>query len=292
MYSRNTAPSPISNGEPLSVRIVSFAGRSVAIEYDIPEGREITDFLYHDLTPADSADPHVTFTIGRKDDRQFTLWRDDERLYQGESKASLANILVGETIHHLTDKSEHGLTLHAAALCRDGSGIIMPGKSGAGKSSLCTWLLGRGFSYLTDELVYIPEGSLFIEAFTRPINIKTHGIEAVSGHFDFDANKSETMASRHVTMIPHRLLNPHTETGPVQLSLIIFPHHQAGVELALQRLTKAQVGLALMECLVNARNLNGHGFGEATRLARQVPAYDLTYSRFDQLAEHLDSILP
>lgn len=276
----------------MPARIVSFAGRSVAIEYDTPEGREITDFLYRDLAPADSEDPHVTFIIGRRDDRQLTLHRGEERLYEGDSKASLASILVGETIHHLTDKSDRGLTIHAAALCRDGSGIIMPGKSGAGKSSLTTWLLGRGFSYLTDELVFIPESSLLIEAFTRPINIKSHGMKAISECFDFEANEAETMTSRHVTMIPHRLLNRHTATGPVQLSLIIFPHHQADTELEFQRLTKAQVGLSLMECLVNARNLPGHGFGEATRVAREVPAYSLTYGSFDQLGDKLDAILP
>lgn len=276
----------------MPVRIVSFAGRSVAIEYEIPEGREITDFLYRDIEPADSADPHVTLSISRRSDRQLALCRDEERLYEGDSKASLASVLVGETIHHLTDKCDRGLTIHAAALCRNGAGIIMPGKSGAGKSSLTTWLLGRGFSYLTDELVFIPRNSLLIEAFTRPINIKSHGINAISGHFDFEANKSKTMASRHVTMIPHRLLNPHTASGPVELSMIIFPHHQSGSELELQQLTKAQVGLSLMECLVNARNLDGHGFGEATRVAREVPAYSLTYGRFDQLENELDAILP
>ena len=47
-----------------------------------------------------------------------------------------------------------------------------------------------------------------------------------------------------------------------------------------------------MECLVNARNLNGHGFNEATRLAREVPAYRLTYSSFSQLGNRLEEILP
>jgi hypothetical protein len=276
----------------LPVRIVSFGGRSVAIEYDIPEGREITDFLYRDIQPADSAEPHVALTISRLDDRQLALSRGEERLYEGDSKASLASVLVGETIRHLTDKCDRGLTIHAAALCRDDAGIIMPGKSGAGKSSLTTWLLGRGFSYLTDELVFIPRNSLLIEAFTRPINIKSHGVGAISRYFDFEANKSNTLASRHVTMIPHRLLNPHTASGPAELSMIMFPHHQLDSELDLQRLTKAQVGLSLMECLVNARNLDGHGFQEATRVAREVPAYSLTYGRFDQLENELDVLLP
>ena len=276
----------------MAVRIVSFADRSVAIEYDIPEGQEIVDFLYRDLDERPDRKPHVTLTIGKQEDNQFTLHRAAVQLYHGRSKASLANILVGETLYHLTDKSENGMAIHAAALSRNSCGIILPGKSGAGKSSLTTWLLQSGYNYLTDELIFIRERSLDIEAFTRPINIKRRGMPAIGKRFDFSVHAKDTLISPHVAMIPHRLFKPDNKIEPSRLALILFPNHHEGAELELLRLSKAQAGLALMECLVNARNLNGHGFGEATRVAREVPAYRLTYSRFEQLAQSLPDILP
>ena len=48
----------------------------------------------------------------------------------------------------------------------------------------------------------------------------------------------------------------------------------------------------MMECLVNARNLNGHGFNEVTRLVRDTKCYLLEYGGFSQLGEEFDSILP
>jgi hypothetical protein len=70
--------------------------------------------------------------------------------------------------------------------------------------------------------------------------------------------------------------------------LILFPHYQPGASLNWRPLTKAQAGLHLMECLVNARNLPDHGFAEVARMAKMAPAYRLEYSRFDQLWPLLD----
>jgi hypothetical protein len=75
------------------------------------------------------------------------------------------------------------------------------------------------------------------------------------------------------------------------LGLIVFPRYLPGSDLALRPLSKAQAGLALMECLVNARNLPGHGFSEIARLARRAPAYKLNYADFDQIGERIEMLL-
>jgi len=272
---------------------ISFVGRSVEIEYTDAEIKDILKFLYGNIPEVDSAEPHVTLRIERDtEEDKWALHNGERRLYHGDSLEGLANILVGETIHHLTDKSDGGMALHAAALSREGRAVILPGRSGAGKSTLSTWLTRRGFNYLTDELIFIPENTRSVSYFTRPINIKQWGLAAVDSEIDLEAHAGDTLASKQVTMIPPHLLNPDNQFESAQVELILFPHHQKEIELELLRLSKAQAGLALMECLVNARNLNGHGFNEATRLAREVPAYRLTYSSFDQLGNRLDEILP
>lgn len=277
----------------MPTHLVNFVGRSVAIEYADPEIKDVLSFLYGDMPERDADAPHVTLRIERDANNEtWALHNGERRLYHGESLEGLANVLVGETIHHLTDKSDGGMALHAAALSRDGRAVILPGKSGAGKSTLSTWLARRGFNYLTDELVFIRNSSRTVEYFTRPINIKQWGLSALDNEFDLDAHADDTLVSNQVTMIPPQLLNPDNRLEPARVELILFPLHQADVELELLRLSKAQAGLSLMECLVNARNLNGHGFNEATRLAREVPAYRLTYSSFSQLGNRLEEILP
>lgn len=56
-------------------------------------------------------------------------------------------------------------------------------------------------------------------------------------------------------------------------------------------MTKAQTGLALMQCLINARNLPGHGFTEISRLAQTVPAYTMRYPGFEQVGEMVERLL-
>ena len=46
-----------------------------------------------------------------------------------------------------------GVLLHAAAIVRGSSLIVLPGHSGAGKSSLSLAAVDRGYGYLTDELL-------------------------------------------------------------------------------------------------------------------------------------------
>ena len=50
------------------------------------------------------------------------------------------------------------MLFHAAALTWQSRGILLPAFTGAGKSTLTAWLLGQGFSYLTDELAFVPAG--------------------------------------------------------------------------------------------------------------------------------------
>ena len=51
------------------------------------------------------------------------------------------------------------LKLHAAAVARDGSVIIMPGVPGAGKSTLCAALGLTGWRILSDEHALIQPGT-------------------------------------------------------------------------------------------------------------------------------------
>ena len=69
------------------------------------------------------------------------------------------------------------------------------------------------------------------------------------------------------------------------LDAIVFPRFTEGSALNASPLSRAETGLGLMAGLINARNLPGHGFAEATRIARAIPAWRLEYGGFAQLAD-------
>ena len=275
----------------MPIRFVSFAGQHLAVEYPLSL-TELIEFLFRD-TPDD---PNVTTPDVRlhiaDDDNQLTLCHGDNELYRGREHSALATALIQQTIYHLIDNNKDGMALHAAALSRDAQAIILPGPSGSGKTTLSTWLAARGYNYLTDEYVFVEKNSNKIQAFMRPPNIKVKGLDALGSYLDFDKHADQTIQGKHVTMISPRLLNPVNMPEDAVVKLIVFPKYTEDASFKLERLSKAKAGLILMECLVNARNLNGHGFSEAARLVRRTPAYRLQYSSFDQFNNEFEEILP
>lgn len=276
----------------MGTRVVAFAGRSVSVNYRGREAWQLVNFLFRDLPPAKSSPAHVTLAVlpGEKPGR-IEFRRNDEVISLDSTPGAAADLLISEAIFHLADRATNGMVMHGAAVSSAAGAVLLPGKSGAGKSTLTAWLLRRGYHYLTDELVYIPAGSRKLHALTRPVHIKHAALPVVSAFAPtLERHRSRLVTSPQATLIPHRLLNRRHVSNTARLERIIFPEYKRGAGFTLTRLTPAQAGMALMECLINARNLSGHGFPEASRVARIVPAWRLTYGAIEQLDGRLLSL--
>jgi hypothetical protein len=277
---------------PAEQRLVSFAGSTVAVQYRGERPRTIVDFLYRHAPGPSGGPPQVTFrlTADRRSDQLF-LYRDGELFYRNTSDGAVAEILLGDSCHHLAKESRGGLLFHAAALAWEGHGVLLPGGMGAGKTTLAAWLTARGLHYLTDELAFLPHGADRMQAFTRPLNLKHPSIQALERHIDFAGMAESILCNAHSCLVPHRLIGSGDAPAQVPLSLILFPQYAADIEPALHSLSRGQTGLSLMGCLVNARNLSGHGFQEIVGLARLAPAFRLCYSSFEQIEAQLEELL-
>jgi hypothetical protein len=225
---------------------------------------------------------------------ELALYRDGELCYAWASDAGLAEQLLGNVGYALAHKSQGGLLFHAGALAWDGKGLLLPGSIGAGKTTLTMWLalhgLG-GLTYLSDEMAFFPAGSPAMQTYTRPLNLKSGARAALKNRFDFEGQAGRLLSTPHGDLIPPELLSFAGPRAETRLSLVIFPRYAAGRELELRPLSRAQAGLALMECLVNARNLPDHGFSEIARLARVAPAYRLRYGHFEQIGDRIEGLL-
>ena len=272
-------------------RVVSFGGSSVQIDYDGSDAAQVVDFLYRDVPHDERVPPHVTLQL-RREDGTFILRCGEERRYQGTSAAVAASILLDESIFHLADKSRSGLLLHAGAVRCEGGCLLLPGKTGAGKTTLTAWLTTQGLGYLTDELVHLPLGSQDVQFLTQPLNIKMPGRQVLAEDVDFD-RASDVLVGPSATLLRLARLDPSPAlSAGLRLAQIVFPRYDAGSQFQLIPLTKGQAALRLTECLVNARNLPAHGFHEVARIARAVHSHELRYSAFNQLDAWVASLRP
>jgi len=190
----------------------------------------------------------------------------------------MALYLQERACYYLADGSRGGALFHAACLCRGSKALLLPGSSGSGKTTLAAWLALNGWRFGTDELTFIPAGTLECQALTRPLHLKNQVEQLFPGLVEKGA-----WAVGSGWLVPPRSLGDQAADEPPMLDQIIFPRYQPGAAGELQPLTRASAATLLTGLLINARNLPDHGFPEVLRLARTIPAFRLAYSDFEQL---------
>jgi hypothetical protein len=267
-----------------TVTRVSLGQCAVEIECQVPELAEHLAFLLDD-TSNQGGDVQTRFVIVAGDKKKYHVLRGDKICYRGSSPGELCTYLVGEIIYHLIENNSRELLIHAACLKRGDVGILLPGASGSGKSTICAWLLTRGFEYLTDELVCIDPQTFEVEAFTRPLNIKHGGMQVVRNRFGEDFDGGESLEGSISHLVPHRLLGSTYGGSRSAVRAIVFPRYSSSADYRLETLSTARTALLLMQTFVNARNHVEHGFHRITAFARTVTGYELHYSDFSQLGE-------
>ncbi len=276
----------------MSHSLISFDGHLVRVNHQQSEAEAATRFLFLDQLAETNADNiEATFEIDQVDETGcWTLHNDDTLNFKGEDINDLANIMMGEVLFNLIANNTSGLAVHAGLVSDQRGAILLPADSGSGKSSVTTWLVRNGMRYHTDELVMINLENHSLQSFTRPLNIKSRGVDAIQGIFDLTSHEQEIRTASTVLMIPHRLINPDYSKDIPALRLLIFPKYIAESNSEIIRLSAAEAGLEMMRSNVIARNLPGHGFGQIINLVRGLPAYRLHYNSFDDLKNLFEQI--
>ena len=283
-------PAPGPDHALMHKRLLSFAGRSVAISWDDEAAGGFLDLLFADLSTAAEAEPAGALRLLRAEGDSYRLGDGDTLLHSGLLDVTMAAQLFDAVIFRLLAGQDGGLALHAGAVVRDGRVLLLPGQSGSGKSTLTAWLTSRGCSYLTDELVLLPaRGELQTLACTRPLCIKHGAAPIVKGLLP--PGQEAALEDDQGLILPHRHLNPVFAPTTRPPGLLLFPVYRPGAPLEGERLSGARASALLMTCNVNGRNLDGHGFPLVARIARTVPAIRLVYSSFHGLGELLDQLL-
>jgi hypothetical protein len=191
-----------------------------------------------------------------------------------------AAVLFDLVIYNLLYENNTGVAFHAGAVAWGDKVILLPGPSGSGKSTITAWMTAHGFSYLTDELIFLPVGAADTAMpFTRPVCIKSGSAVEIKKYL-LEGFYSNVLAGRDGIIVPHQMLNPDFSRITAAPDLILFPVYRTSFPLQIERITSARACTMLMECDVNGRNLGDHGFRQIADLARSIPACRVVYGSF------------
>jgi hypothetical protein len=119
------------------------------------------------LHPAEGGD-RVQIDVSRTDDG----WRasTDQQVWDlAGDDAALA--VASAAVNAVATTRTPLLAMHAAVLTRGGASVVVPGVSGAGKTTLSLALLQQGWSYTSDEALALDRGTATPRHYARPVAV-------------------------------------------------------------------------------------------------------------------------
>ncbi len=191
----------------MAEKIISFAGQSLTISFP-EQAADIVNFTFLNFPEGNRSSSRVDINVSCDKEKQLYSVLEDEKCIGTElSPVGLSLLLLSRSSYSLTHGIDGGMVIHGAAVHRNNRAILMPGKNGTGKSILTSWLISRGYSYLTDELVYFQNKSLSFSPLTGPLHIKESGRHILEGFCSLHNERNNCLQSDTTTLFSHRLFD-------------------------------------------------------------------------------------
>ena len=186
---------------------------------------------------------------------RFGLWTDGTITVDGERadralhrEASLMKL--GAIVRHRLATEAPGFTfVHAGVVEAGGCGIVIPGRSYAGKSTLVAELVRLGARYVSDEYAVLDPNGL-VHPFAKPMSIR--------------AGRHDPMG--RLVPAPEALV----ADDPVRAGLIVLTSYSPGTEWRPSVRSRAEGALALLQNTVSARLRPAAALSATSRLARRA----------------------
>jgi hypothetical protein len=108
--------------------------------------------------------------IARSD--EYTVWRESEPIGTVADATTAVELLLWAIDEAAVQASDRLLLVHAGAAEKGGRVVVVPGASGAGKSTVVSALVDRGWRYVTDEVVALDLKSKLVAPYPRAAKVE------------------------------------------------------------------------------------------------------------------------
>lgn len=196
---------------------------------------------------------------------RWAAYQDGARSLWAPSVPGLARSLVWLLNALALNAPSPDVHVHAAVASLDGRAVILPGRSGAGKTTLVAALALAGWVYLSDEVAALDLHHAVVRPYPRPLALE----EGSWGLFPGAGDRWPADVPELVTDL--RLLLPVTlgTSAPPEVArpiAIVFPDVQPGATTALVPMGRAEALERLVALTFNLRALGAAGFEGLARV--------------------------
>ncbi|NOT12679.1 MAG: HprK-related kinase A [Methylococcaceae bacterium] len=176
------------------------------------------------------------------------------------------------------------LLLHAAVVEQNGQAIILPGQPGAGKSTLCAALVGRGWRLLSDEMAMIDLISTELIPIVRPVSLKNESIPIIK-EFVPDVVMGESFHDTAKGTVSHMkppVTSVQNATQRTKGAWVVFPQFRQETRLSVETISKAAAVLDLAKNAFNFNVLGASGFEALCDVVENCDCFRLEYSQLEE----------
>ena len=185
------------------------------------------------------------------------------------------------------------LKLHAAAVARNNSAIIMPGIPGAGKSTLCAALGLCDWRVLSDEHALIEPDSGKIVPLCRPVSLKNDSIGVIKS-FSAKACFGPVSEETHKGRVAHMKADLHSQSHqnqPLSTAAMVFPRYSPDDPQRLSKRRRTDSFLLAAYHSFNYSLLGDTGFNVMKNLIEEVECFDLVYRDMDWAVDAMNTLI-
>lgn len=185
------------------------------------------------------------------------------------------------------------LMIHAAVVAKNNRCALIPGRPGAGKSTLCAALVAAGWRLLSDEmaLIHFEDGQIW--PVPRPVSLKNASIDIIRDRSK-DIHIGPSFTDTHKGTVAHmRAPRESVEAMhiPARAAWIVFPAYEAGATLSATAISPCQATLKLADDSFNLPLLGKEGFDLLSDVAFGCDAYQFHYSDLDEAIAWFDHLV-
>lgn len=273
----------------------------VRVETEIPALAEEMRLLYQDF-PLDQgglADFHVAVRRPAGPLGLRRWWRPQAMVYLDDTRpfeplpADMAVPMLEWSINWCAaTQANQYVMIHAAVLERDGRALVLPGVTGAGKSTLCAGLTLRGWRLFSDEFALIRPADGLVDPWPRPISLKNASIDVIRAWAP-DARMSTPVPNTNKGTVAH-VRPPAASVAragePAMPAWIVFPTFARDAAPRLTPMPRARAFFRLADCSFNYESLGIRGFATLSRMIDGCDAYEFTYSSLEDAVRLLGAV--
>jgi hypothetical protein len=164
--------------------------------------------------------------------QQYSVYLNEVLLVRRSTLEAALRTFESDLQLYVADMAPDRVFVHAGVVAWQGRGILLPGRSFCGKSTLVVELIRAGAEYYSDEYAVL-DSTGSVHPYPRPLSIRQRGVG--------------------VTKRPIHTLGGHAGSNPLPVGLVVMSNFRSNSEWRPQRLSPGLGALALLANTIPAR---------------------------------------